>query len=163
MSTFKHLLVPTDFSHAAGHALDLAVSIAEKFEADVTLFHAYTVPIAYTYEDVILWPADQLRTAAEDELDAAVRRVRERFPRITSRLSSGSPSELIVEHARATPTDLIVMGTHGRRGVSRVLLGSVAEKIVRLSPVPVLTTSGPQDHERTRKHQAHGVTADDRE
>jgi nucleotide-binding universal stress UspA family protein len=82
---------------------------------------------------------------ATKELDALLQKVKDRYPKAEAAVVAGEPWLAILEAVKKQGADLIVMGTHGRRGISRVLLGSVAEKVVRLSPVPVLTISGKAD------------------
>ncbi len=144
MATFKHILVPTDFGEAAQCALDVAIMLASKFEAKLTLLHAYEIPVS-GYGDGLYWPTDDLARIAQQTLDSALARAKERFPKAEAVLVYGTPWAESLEVAKSRGADLIVVGTHGRRGLSRVLLGSVAEKIVRLSPVPVLTVSGKSD------------------
>lgn len=143
MSAFKHILVPTDFGDPAKKALDLATTLATKFESRLTLLHAYTLP-PEAYSEGLLWPTDELSRVAKVELDRALRNAKERYVTTDAVLAFGEPWEQILETAQKCGADLIVMGTHGRRGLSRLLLGSVAEKVVRLSPVPVLTVSSEE-------------------
>jgi nucleotide-binding universal stress UspA family protein len=141
MTEFKRILVPTDFDEGADGALDLAVDVAKKYGASITLLHAYEVPL-YVYSGVPAVPADYwtpIRNAASRRLEAAVADLEKRSPGAKAMLSQGAPWEQILQAAEETKADLIVMGTHGRRGLTHAVLGSVAEKVVRLSPIPVLT------------------------
>jgi len=142
MVEFNHIIVPTDFGEAAGCAAELAIDLAGKYKAKVTLVHAFMVP-AVAYGDAIAFPVDSMINAAEDALAKAVSQLRARYPNTSALLVRGEPWEEILAVARDRGADMIVMGTHGRRGLSRVFLGSVAEKVVRLSPVPVVTVSAP--------------------
>jgi nucleotide-binding universal stress UspA family protein len=153
MSPFKQILVPTDFGEAAQHALDMAVSLAEKFNAEITLMHAVWVPTSmYPYSDALyLAPMDEWTRAAQKSLDAAVADLRQRYPRCKGIVVADDPAPAILAMAKKLRSDLIVMGTHGRRGLSRIFLGSVAEKTVRLSEIPVLTVGGPQEIEAKKK------------
>jgi nucleotide-binding universal stress UspA family protein len=152
MKAFKHILVPTDFSPAADDALDLALSLATPFASKVTLLHAYENPVAtYGYAEMMSWPIADMADAAQKELDKALAKVKERYPTATAILAHGAPWEKILETAKNLDCDLVVMGTHGRRGLARVAFGSVAEKIVRLSPVPVLTVSRAADRPAKEK------------
>lgn len=141
---FKHILVPTDFSEPAQHALDIAVDLAKKDAAALTLLHTYDSPV-YPYAGLPPIPSDfigPIRDAAERSLNAALAELQKRFPAAKSALAYGVAWQQILQLAKDAGADLIVMGTHGRRGLSHALLGSVAEKVVRLSEIPVLTTRG---------------------
>ncbi|HVY25361.1 MAG TPA: universal stress protein [Polyangiaceae bacterium] len=141
MQAFKNILVATDFSSSSERALELAVKLATKFEAKLTLLHVWEVPV-YPYMDFVLSSAELMRNveqAAEHRLSAALRELQERIPAARSLLKMGVPWEQILATAKEEQVDVIVMGTHGRRGVEHFVLGSVAEKVVRLAPVPVLT------------------------
>jgi nucleotide-binding universal stress UspA family protein len=144
MSTFKHILVPTDFGEPAQAGLDMALSLASSADARLTLFHAYTmfVPI---YSDAAWVPTAEIERDARRALDEALSKARKVYPRTEGELGRGDPALEILRAATKLGVDLVVIGTHGRRGLSRVLLGSVAEKVVRLSSVPVLTVPGAED------------------
>lgn len=140
MQTFKNILVPTDFSEPAEQAVEMAISLALKFDAKLTLLHVYSVPTSYYgYGEGLHWPVEDLAREAQKALDEALAKLKEHYPRAERALHSGNPTERILAVAKDRGIDLIVMGTHGRRGVRHVLLGSVAEKVVRRSPAPVLT------------------------
>ena len=139
MTEFKNILVATDFSAPADRAVDAAVMLAQTFEGKLTLFHVYELPTNYGYSGGLIWPMQELASAARDALDEALAKLKQRFPRAEGLLGSGDPSQQILAAAKEKRADLIVLGTHGRRGLSHVFFGSVAEKVVRLSPVPVLT------------------------
>jgi nucleotide-binding universal stress UspA family protein len=143
MANIQHLLVPTDFGDASNRALELALALAAKLDGRITLLHATTLPPFYyaAYAEGLSWPTDELEGQARKELDTLVTRTRERHAKVEGQLMAGEPWESILEAATELRADLIVMGTHGRRGLPRALLGSVAEKTVRLSPIPVLTVS----------------------
>jgi universal stress protein A len=142
-SDFKHILVATDFGEHAKLAVEFALSLAAKFDAQLTLLHAqYVAPPAY---DVgVAWPVEALGSAAQKALDQALAQAKQRYPTTDAMLQVGYPADVIVKAAEKRSSDLIVIGTHGRRGVSRMLLGSVAEKVVRSAHVPVLTIPGEE-------------------
>ena len=144
--TFKQILVATDFSESADRALDLAVEMAKKFDADLTLVHSWEVP--YSYGDVGLVTMDfttPMQEAARKQLAATLVGLKQRFSNAKAELRTGSPWQEVLNAATEAHADLIVLGTHGRRGISRALLGSVAEKVVRMAEVPVLTVHGTRD------------------
>jgi len=136
----KKILVPTDFGDAAAEALAYAVALADKFEARITLLHAYEIPI-YAYSTATYLTTDVLKAieaAARKRLQETLDEVRKQAPTAATILSVGTPAEAIVATIKDIGADLVVMGTHGRRGLGHMFLGSVAEKTVRRSPVPVL-------------------------
>jgi nucleotide-binding universal stress UspA family protein len=145
MKPFKHILVPTDFEAPSAEALDMAISLAQALDAKLTLLHVWELPI-YPYMDFML--SSEVVTSIEDRavkrLTEGLEKVRNVLPNAESSLRTGVPWEGILSAIRETEPDLVVMGTHGRRGVSHVFLGSVAEKVVRLSSVPVLTVRPKQ-------------------
>jgi nucleotide-binding universal stress UspA family protein len=140
MHPFKHLLVPTDFAKASAEALKLAVAMARTFDAKLTLLHVWELPI-YPYMDFMLNSSviTEVEDAAIKGLAVALADLQRAMPSAMSKLKTGLPHEGILEAVTEVGADLVIMGTHGRHGLSRITLGSVAEKIVRLSPVPVLT------------------------
>ncbi|HYQ45764.1 MAG TPA: universal stress protein [Polyangiaceae bacterium] len=139
--TFQRILVASDFSESSEQALNLALSIAEKFGSELTLVHSWEAP-DYSYAAGLYLPLDviaPIERAAVARLEEAMTQLKQRFPAAKSMLRSGIAWEQVIDAATAMKADLIVMGTHGRRGLQRALLGSVAEKVVRMSRVPVLT------------------------
>ena len=144
--TVHHVLVPLDFSTYAEQALDYAIALAQKLQARVTLLHVIQPPEVVKVEGGI-WPSS---TFLQD-LEAAVTRDMEGYlARVTAAglageiaVVHGVPFQEILDTAKARQVDLIIMGTHGRTGLSHVLLGSVAEKVVRLAPCPVLVARQP--------------------
>jgi len=135
----KHLLVPVDGSSGSEAALEYAV---EEFpEARVTLFHVINPARASFTAQAALpsfseeWYEEQ-RTSAEELLTAAREGILETTT-VETDIEVGRPARAIVEYAEERDVDGVVMGSHGREGVARVLLGSVAETVVRRSPVPV--------------------------
>ena len=142
--SFKHIVVATDFSDCSQGALDLALEIAGKFDSKLTLVHSWEAP-SYSYAGGVYVTVDlvtPIEQAAAALLDRATAELKTRLPGAQSMLRAGAPWEEILAAAELVRADLIVLGTHGRRGLSHALLGSVAEKVVRLAKVPVLTTHG---------------------
>jgi nucleotide-binding universal stress UspA family protein len=139
---FKHIVVATDFGECSERALDLALEIASKFESQLTLVHSWEAPSyaggLYVAVDIVT-PIEQ---AAVAQLDRATEELRLRMPSAKSMIRSGPAWEEVLAAATALHADLIVLGTHGRRGLNRALLGSVAEKVVRMATIPVLTAHG---------------------
>ncbi len=142
MAPFRRIVVPVDFSPSSAEALRIALELARSSEGEVTILHVCEVP-AYAYSGMVIAPVDLLAPvieAAEQRLADLVATLRE--PRARSALRVGTPAEQILAAAAEAHADLVVMGTHGRRGVAHLVMGSVAERVVRTSPVPVLTVRG---------------------
>lgn len=146
MPRIRHILCPVDLSEHAEFVLTYAAALAERLDARITALYAYQLAWAPYPDDA---------PGTREQLDAAVRGARTRElgdmaarcghggVRIEPVVKDGSPHVLILQEARDLGADLVVMGTHGRTGLPRALLGSVAERVVRTSPVPVLTVHRP--------------------
>ncbi len=145
MKPIKHILVPTDFAASSAEAVELAIILAKQFDAELTLLHAWELPV-YPYMELMI-NVDELtknvEKSAAQYLQTKLNEVKARVPRTKSVLKMGAPWQQIIDAINEVRPDLVVMGTHGRRGLSHALMGSVAEKVVRTSPVPVLTTRAP--------------------
>ena len=140
MTRFRHILVPVDFEASSKRALEVGTDLALKFDAKLTLFHAWDTP-AYAYVNFYV-PGDVwslLEEAAKKQLCETLVEVRKRVPHADSVLVYGPAGFEILKAIEREGVDLVVIGTHGRQGLSRFFLGSVAEKVVRGSSVPVLT------------------------
>jgi nucleotide-binding universal stress UspA family protein len=144
MIQIQRILCPTDFSDFSRRALDHAVAIARWYESTITLLHVCTsapvvayVPGSEVLPSAMLTPEDReallasLKRFAEDEAGAGVR--------VEFEIAEGHIATEIVARANALPADLLVVGTHGRSGFERLVLGSVAEKVLRKAGCPVLT------------------------
>ena len=149
----KNILVPTDLSAGAEEALEYACELATNFGSTVHLLNVISIPalgvpelgvaMASTVIDSIVRDNEQAMSALAQKMC-----VKARLGQVL--LRTGDARDVIINTARELGIDLIVMGTHGRRGVSRALLGSVTETVVRAAPCPVLTV---RPH-TTEPHQA---------
>lgn len=138
----KHILVPIDFSQGSERALAQAEGLATSLGADIELFHAYQLPVlALPDSSVTVSPTyiADLTDRAQRELNRQRDALVARGVRVTTKLLEGNPAEAIVQRAEALSALMIVLGTHGRSGFKRFLLGSTAERVVRTATVPVLT------------------------
>ena len=138
----KHILVPTDLSEGAEEALDYACELARKFDATVHLLHVIGIPALGVPElgvAVTSTMIDSLVRENEIALEELADRKRQLATFGQILLRTGDARDMINQTAKELGADLIVMGTHGRRGVTRALLGSVTETVVRTAPCPVLT------------------------
>jgi nucleotide-binding universal stress UspA family protein len=148
----KTILVPTDLSPHAEAAFDYACELAIKLDATVHLVNVIGIPALGVPElGVAVTSAmiDSLIEENQQALEALAARCRSGARIGQALLKTGDARDMIDEAAKEIGADLIVMGTHGRRGVSRALLGSVAEMVVRTAPCPVLTI-------RTREQKHSG-------
>lgn len=149
MTPISGILVPTDFSESADQALAYALQLAEQVGAAVRLVHVFDDPDdAGLYSNMYVPMPVELRakilTDLRRQLTARVETVAG-SRKVTAEVLSGAPAKTIVEDAKAHQCDLIVMGTHGRHGVAHLLLGSVAERVLRTAACPVLVV---------RRHEA---------
>jgi nucleotide-binding universal stress UspA family protein len=142
MTPVRVILVPLDFSPQSAAALDRAVDFAKVFGAKIHLLHSYAVPVrgVMPYDFAVpdgVW--DGIREAAGGKLEEFRQRVVSAGVETSSEVSPAMPSEAILAAADRIDADLIVMGTHGHTGLKHVLLGSVAERTIRLASCSVLT------------------------
>ena len=142
MLAFRTILVPVDFSEHSTRALDTAVELAKRFDGKLHLIHSYPLPpIAFAPYEISI-PVDLergVREAADRHLSEWAARVRKAGVAVETTATPESPADAIVGCARKIGADLIVMSTHGLTGIKHLLLGSVAERTLRLAPCPVLT------------------------
>ncbi|WP_447980654.1 universal stress protein [Candidatus Nitrospira bockiana] len=139
------ILLPVDFSDCSLDALEYGVQIAQRLGARVMVLHVLE-PVAYGLDFTLGHAAAQqaLRARVEAELRRLEEAIRSKGVPIEHRIKGGLPADSILESAQESDADLIVMGTHGRRGLSHVLKGSVAEAVLRRASCPVLTVKSPK-------------------
>lgn len=139
------ILVATDFSDAATKAIDTAVEFAKKFEAQLVIIHAYRVEIpmaspmmagAYVLPQGFF---EQIGNHAKAHIEAVAKEIEGQGVSVIGIAVEQSPAEAIIAEAKSRPADLIVMGTRGLTGLKHVALGSIADRVVRTAPCPVLT------------------------
>jgi nucleotide-binding universal stress UspA family protein len=140
MNLPKNILVPTDFSETAEAALDYAVALAGKLDAKVHLLHVVGIQLvgAEYRLSVTATMLDAITEGSQKELDRLAAARAGRVALGPTLLEIGDARTQITQTAAKIGADLIVMGTHGRRGIKRLLIGSVAESVVRTAPCPVL-------------------------
>lgn len=144
MINLQRILLPTDFSEHARDTVDYACALAEKFDAELHVLHVLQDLVAMVPEPGLAYPPPgdymtELRESAEQALQQVVDPQWAAGKSVVRVTRQGPPFLEIIRYARENEVDLIVMGTHGRTGLAHMLLGSVAEKVVRKSPCPVLT------------------------
>jgi nucleotide-binding universal stress UspA family protein len=150
---FKHILVATDFGEPAQDALESAIALATATEAKITLMHVFHVARP-AYDVLVALPIAELAGRARSALDTALAAAKQRHANCESLFQTGEPAERIADAATDLGADLVVIATHGRRGLERMLLGSVAEKVVRRSPVPVLVIPAFEPGEQSVRKRA---------
>jgi len=136
------ILVPTDFSEHGNVALKYAIPFAEHFGASLTLLHIVE-PLPATEDTNIAYPSaeylNHLSLAARERLAELCKTERLKVPMLRQAIASvGAPDEIITETARQLKSSLIILATHGRTGLAHILLGSLAERVIRQAPCPVL-------------------------
>src|SRR5262245_12824613 len=135
------ILHPTDFSEHSGYALTLACALTRDYRARFVMLHVAMPPTIAYGEGVVPAEPEVFRREAEEQLNGVhCPDVNDRLERC---LAEGEPAAEILRVAKDIGASLIVMGTHGRTGLSRLLMGSVAERVVRTAPCPVLTVKTP--------------------
>lgn len=141
----KTILVPVDFSDTSERALDYAVDLAKPLGATVVVMHSYELPV-YGFPDgafvATVEMATRIMNGAQAGLDAEVEKHKGAGVAMKTVLRQGIPVDEVHSVADEVNADLIVVGTHGRRGLARALLGSVAENVIRTSSRPVLAIRG---------------------
>jgi nucleotide-binding universal stress UspA family protein len=151
MPTPSRILVPVDLMEGSRAIIDYAVQLARPFNASLEVMHAWEPP-QYVAPDLLVaapgWNPQSLEKTALDaarkELETLVRSLQSPVP-VTQRLEVGEPGAAVLRVAEVGGFDLIIMGTHGRRGLPRLLLGSVAQKVIARAHCPVLTLHVPEE------------------
>jgi nucleotide-binding universal stress UspA family protein len=149
----KKIVVATDFGEPSRAAAEIGLQLAQTFHVPLVLVHAYMVPgaiyMAMPTMPVVDYPR-MYEEAARESLQKEGARLAGRGAEVTTVLRAGVAWEEILLTAKEVDADLIIVGTHGRRGLPRAVLGSVAEKVVRLSLVPVLTIHASPEAQEAR-------------
>jgi len=143
MAGYRRILMATDFSPVSEAAVEEAARLARESGATLWILHVYQSPavaaVPYMPADSYLESLVAARTEAETRMQRLLSRDALRDLQVRAVVTKGLPGSQIVETAIREKADLIVMGTHGRRGVTRFLLGSVAAMVIAVAPCPVLT------------------------
>lgn len=152
ISAIRRILVPTDFSPPSEEAARYAATVAKQFKARLILLHVNEAyPYSTTDSLVLVDHTRALQKIARGLLSGLRDQLEAQGLSVTAHLVVGNPYSEIIRRAKRDAVDLIVIGTHGRTGVEHLLLGSVAERIVRLAPCPVLTIQAPPASGRRRR------------
>lgn len=137
----KNILCPVDFSDSGDAAISYASSLAKEYDAVLHIVHVYEQPFAHVDGGFASAPVPPADMGSEEAKLEAVKPTKD--VRFVHKFIVGSPGDELVSYAGEEKIDLIVMGTHGRTGLGRLLMGSVAEGVVRRAPCPVLTIKQP--------------------
>ena len=159
MIPVKRILVPTDFSDPAASALKWASTLAKEFDGQLYLLHVVPEPYAYPWgSELSTIPLTDILAQSEEAAEERLHQlaVETTLPpdRVITRAVIGTPVDQILATITEHKIDLVVLGTHGRGMVGHLLLGSVAERLVRRSPVPVLTVHGETRNEELKRAAA---------
>jgi nucleotide-binding universal stress UspA family protein len=142
MANFQRILHPIDFSQPAAQAFVVARALARDHGAQMILLHVAERPVTNIGGMPVPSPSPPIEwETLKAQLDAIVKANPDL--RIECRCTEGAPASAILDTAKETRCDVIVMGTHGRKGMNRLLMGSVAEQVVRSATCPVLTVKNP--------------------
>lgn len=155
MAKIERILVPVDFSRGAKAAMEHAIPVAERVGARIDVLHVWQPPPYVVPEMVVTVPGgsslpfdDFMKSRTSKDLQAFLEPFQQATPvAIAGHVESGTPRDVILEYAQSNGVDLVVMGTHGHRGLMHLLMGSVAEGIVRAAPCPVMTIRYPKGEE----------------
>jgi nucleotide-binding universal stress UspA family protein len=147
MKDIKKIMLPIDFSEGSKKLLKFATYFAEKFGSTILIVSVVEFQSAYSYYDFD--PLDKIATLKEDVMDYAQKQM-DRFLEVNrdqltvpfeSSLLTGRAAEELISYAEDERVDMIIIGTHGYKGLDRMLFGSVAEKVIKLAPCPTLTVN----------------------
>lgn len=152
LASLDRIMVPVDFSDCSLDALEYAVAVAQRAQASVMLLHVLE-PVSYGLDFTVSIQAEREheRKTLTERLAGLVAALEAANLKSESLVRGGLPRDSILEAARAWSADLIVMGTHGRRGLSHALYGSVVESVLRKSHCPILTVRSPKFHQGHRR------------
>ncbi len=147
--SIKSVLCPIDFSDSSEHALTYAIALAQSYDATLKLLHVVQPPLMSVPGDPMVPEfssevMEDIAAASRRRLDEIATKTREQVANVETEIATGSPFVEIITVAKDQDVDLIVIGTHGRTGLAHVMIGSVAEKVVRKAPCPVLTVKHPE-------------------
>ena len=145
----QQILCPVDFSESSDHAMRYASALATTFGAELTLLHVVAPVVAAlpgetALPDTLQADINELAEACRSRMEQIVGKLATNGLRVKPLVLNGLPFIEIIRYARESETDLIVLGSHGRTGLSHLLIGSVAERVVRKAPCPVLTIKHPE-------------------
>jgi nucleotide-binding universal stress UspA family protein len=150
VTKIQRILVATDFTETADCAVDYAVELAKSLGASLTIMHAYEIPTISSVDGGLVVTQElgsRIVEVASESLRVTVARVADRGVPVVAVLREGHPRDEVPKLAEEIDAQLIVLGTQGRRGIARVLLGSTAENVIRTGARPTLVVRAPRPSE----------------
>lgn len=144
MTPFRKILAATDFGESSARALELATDLAQRYGAELVIVHVVEPKSALLSGEMVR-EASGVAATAQGGLNAGIERAQATVPKARGVMLEGHPAEQVISFVKENAVDLVVVGTHGRSRAARLVLGSVAEKILRSCRVPVLTVYDTED------------------
>jgi nucleotide-binding universal stress UspA family protein len=148
MEVFKRVLFPVDFSEVSPRIASWVLDVAQKFGAEIhLLFVARSLQhfVGLSVSEVAIEKFEgELIKGAEQKMEEFINTCFPAYPVLKNRVVLGDAAEEILRYVHSVGIDLVIMGSHGRKGVDRLLIGSVAEKVLKMSPVPVMIVNAPK-------------------
>ncbi|MBW1862924.1 MAG: universal stress protein [Deltaproteobacteria bacterium] len=145
MKEFKKILFPVDFSEVSSKIVPCVITMADKFDAEVHLI--FVVRKLENYRSIFVSPVTvedfeaEIVLGAETKMEEFVQEFFKRIFRPKTKILIGDIAEEIIKYIKAQGIDLVIIGTHGRKGMDRIIFGSVAERVIKSAPVPVLSVN----------------------
>ena len=143
MKTFRKILFPIDFSEVSPKIVPWVIDVTKKFESEL---HLLFVVRSFNYFDGMYVPAVSIQNFQHEIIEGGEKQMEEfvqtycgDYPTCKSRVVLGDAAEEILGYIKSEGIDLVIMGTHGRKGLDRILFGSVADRVIKMSPVPVMS------------------------
>jgi len=143
LETFRKILLPVDLSEVSPKIVPLAINIAKKYESEL---HILFVARSFKYFDSMYVPPVSIQTFEHEIIKAGEKQIEEfaqtyfgDLPNCKTNVVFGDPADEIINYIKSEGIDLVIMGTHGRKGLDRILFGSVADQVIKTSPVPVMS------------------------
>ena len=143
LKTIKKILFPVDLSDVSPQIASWAVMVTERFDAEICLFFVVRELGQYASFSVVPGAIEEFEAkiikGAETKIEEFAGTYLKEYPNCRTKVAHGDPAQEILDFISAEEIDLVIMGTHGRKGMSRIIFGSVADRVVKMSAVPVLT------------------------
>ena len=145
MKPIKRILFPVDFSEVSPKIAPWVLMVAEKFDAEIHLL--FVARVLEYFSDLYVMPVSienfqgEILKGGETAMEGFVAANFPKYPALKAKVIPGDPADTILNYIKSEGIDLVIMGTHGRKRLERVFFGSVAERVIKMAPVPVLSIS----------------------